>query len=73
MKTLMEGWGCRVLTAQDKTSLMELLKTETSPALLIADYHLDDDENGLDAAIAFNQALAEPIPVLMITANYSAN
>ncbi|GGK70211.1 hybrid sensor histidine kinase/response regulator [Amphritea balenae] len=72
MKTLMEGWGCRVLTAQDKTSLMELLETEAPPGLLIADYHLDDDENGLDAAIAFNQTLAEPIPVLMITANYSS-
>ncbi len=40
--------------------------------LLIADYHLDDDQNGVDAAgRGSTPGAAPPIPALMITANYS--
>ncbi|SEQ14590.1 PAS domain S-box-containing protein [Amphritea atlantica] len=71
MQTLLEGWGCRVQTAHDEEQLMALLDKGEAPKLLIADYHLDNDENGLDAAIHFNRRLAQPVPVVMITANYT--
>ncbi|MDO6564577.1 NahK/ErcS family hybrid sensor histidine kinase/response regulator [Amphritea sp. 1_MG-2023] len=71
MRVLLEGWGCQVATVQDKAQLMALLAQHPAPTLLIADYHLDNDENGLDAAITFNQQLARTIPVIMITANYT--
>ena len=50
---------------------MAMLENAEPPDLLIADYHLDNDENGLDAAISFNRYLAHPVPVVMITANYT--
>ena len=71
MQTLLEGWGCRVQTVQDEAQLLDLLRGHEVPRLLIADYHLDDDKNGLDAAINFNQRLNNSVPVLMITANYT--
>ncbi len=39
--------------------------------LLIADYHLDNDQNGVDAVARINARRGRPIPALMITANYS--
>lgn len=71
MQTLLEGWGCHVQTVHDEAQLLGLLSEQEVPGLLIADYHLDDDKNGLDAAINFNQQLSDPVPVLMITANYT--
>ena len=38
---------------------------------MIADYHLDNDRNGVDAVAAINARRATPLPALMITANYS--
>ena len=72
MRTLLEGWGCNIETVLDEASLMELANNQPRPDLLIADYHLDDGANGLDAAIAFNRYLEHQVPVLMITANYSS-
>ncbi|OZB31294.1 MAG: hypothetical protein B7X51_09050, partial [Pseudomonas sp. 34-62-33] len=39
--------------------------------LLIADYHLDDERNGVDAVAQINARRSTPLPALMITANYS--
>jgi DNA-binding response OmpR family regulator len=39
--------------------------------LLIVDYHLDNDVNGVDVVVNINQQRQTPIPTLMITANYS--
>lgn len=71
METLLDGWGCDVQTVQNEAQLLSLLSEQEVPGLLIADYHLDDDKNGLDAAINFNRQLKDPVPVLMITANYT--
>lgn len=71
MATLMEGWGCQVLTALSLDDLCQQVDPASSDVqLIIADYHLDNDETGLDAARALNQRLPGPVPVLMITANY---
>jgi DNA-binding response OmpR family regulator len=35
------------------------------------DYHLDDGVNGLDVAKTISVGRANPLPTLMITANYS--
>lgn len=39
--------------------------------LLIADYHLDDEQNGVDAVARINARRASLIPAMMITANYN--
>ena len=39
--------------------------------LILADYHLDNDENGVNVVAAINSRRQQPAPVIMITANYT--
>ncbi|WP_434698257.1 hybrid sensor histidine kinase/response regulator NahK/ErcS' [Pseudomonas sp. D1-1] len=72
MRTLLEGWGCRVVTALSEQDLARQVDNYRAEAdLLIADYHLDHDQNGMDAVARINACRTSPIPAMMITANYS--
>lgn len=72
MKTLLEGWDCRVVTAVSVADLDARLDIAEAPVdLILADYHLDNDENGVDAVAEINGRRSQPVPVLMITANYT--
>ena len=72
MRTLLEGWGCLVTTGLSEDDLAEQVGCFQIPVdLLIVDYHLDNDINGVDVVVNINQQRATPIPTLMITANYS--
>ncbi|XXE52156.1 PAS domain-containing protein [Pseudomonas sp. R1-15] len=72
MRTLLEGWGCRVVTALSEQDLARQVDDYRAEAdLLIADYHLDHDQNGMDAVAGINACRTSPIPAMMITANYS--
>ncbi|WP_256358983.1 hybrid sensor histidine kinase/response regulator NahK/ErcS' [Pseudomonas sp. PDM27] len=72
MRTLLEGWGCRVVTALSEEDLARQVDNFNAEAdLLIADYHLDNDRNGVDAVARINARRASPLPAMMITANYS--
>ncbi|WP_458369949.1 hybrid sensor histidine kinase/response regulator NahK/ErcS' [Pseudomonas fluorescens] len=72
MRTLLEEWGCRVVTALSEEDLARQVDNYHAEAdLLIADYHLDNDRNGVDAVARINARRASPIPAMMITANYS--
>ncbi|WP_166257539.1 hybrid sensor histidine kinase/response regulator [Marinobacter salicampi] len=72
MATLLEGWGCQVLTAvslEDLSAKVDLTGADVD--VILADYHLDNDENGVDVVTEVNRLRTTPVPVLMITANYS--
>ncbi|WP_144172500.1 NahK/ErcS family hybrid sensor histidine kinase/response regulator [Pseudomonas sp. Kh13] len=72
MRTLLEGWGCQVVTALSEEDLARQVDNYHADAdLLIADYHLDNDCNGVDAVARINARRAQPLPAMMITANYS--
>ncbi|WP_354446238.1 NahK/ErcS family hybrid sensor histidine kinase/response regulator [Marinobacter sp. MBR-99] len=72
MKTLLEGWDCRVVTAVSVPDLDTKVDIAGAPVdLILADYHLDNDENGVDAVAQINARRSQPAPVLMITANYT--
>ncbi len=72
MRTLLEGWGCQVITALSEQDLARQVDNYHAEAdLLIADYHLDDDQNGVDAVARINARRGRAIAALMITANYS--
>jgi two-component system, sensor histidine kinase len=72
MRTLLESWGCQVVTALSEQDLARQVENYHADAdLLIADYHLDDDKNGVDAVATINARRGSPLPALMITANYS--
>ncbi|UCZ86025.1 PAS-domain containing protein [Pseudomonas sp. L5B5] len=72
MRTLLEGWGCQVVTALSEQDLARQVDDYRAEAdLLIADYHLDQQQNGIDAVARINARRALAIPAMMITANYS--
>lgn len=72
MRTLLEGWGCQVITALSEEDLERQVDNfHAEVDLLIADYHLDNGQNGVDAVAAINARRGTPVPALMITANYS--
>lgn len=49
LRSQLKEWGCNVIAVKDETSLNTALnRQEFSPALVISDYHLDDDKNGVD-------------------------
>jgi PAS domain S-box-containing protein len=72
MRTLLEGWGCCVVTALSEQDLARQVDNYHAEAdLLIADYHLDHNQNGVDAVARINARRGRAIPAMMITANYS--
>ncbi|UVM53426.1 PAS domain-containing protein [Pseudomonas sp. B21-012] len=72
MRTLLEQWGCEVVTALSEQDLARQVACNRAEAdLLIADYHLDNGRNGVDAVAAINAQRPVPLAALMITANYS--
>ncbi|GGD01363.1 hybrid sensor histidine kinase/response regulator [Halopseudomonas salina] len=72
MRTLLEGWGCHVVTALSEEDLASQVDNFHAHAdLLIADYHLDNEVNGVDVVATINGRRGHPLPVLLITANYS--
>jgi Na+/proline symporter/signal transduction histidine kinase len=72
MRALLSGWGCTVITAQgSEDATRQLRETSTTPDIILVDYHLDYG-TGIEAADAVRAALPAPIPVILITADHSA-
>jgi DNA-binding response OmpR family regulator len=72
MATLMRGWGCEVVTALSLANLQTKVRVADDPVdLLIVDYHLDNDDNGIDLVADIKRQRRDDLPVLMVTANYS--
>lgn len=72
MQTLLEGWDCQVISAVSLEDLERQLDPASSEVdLILADYHLDNDENGVDVVADINGRRHCPAPVVMITANYT--
>jgi len=72
MATLLGGWGCEVITAYGLEDLQQQVSIgQAEVDLLIADYHLDNGETGMDLVKQVLQQRMDQPPVLMITANYS--
>ena len=72
MCNLLGGWGYEVLSANDPAEFEEnSALLEPSPDLIVADYHLDHGQTGVDAIHQVNSIIGHELPVIMITANYS--
>ncbi len=70
MDSLMTGWGYRVFTATNQAQATAIVRSENSaPDMIIVDYHLDNEENGINVARALHRELGDEIPTLMVTAD----
>lgn len=70
MKRLLEGWGCTVATAAGQDEGLQSLRTDGTPDVVIADYHLDHG-NGLTAISTMRERLGGPLPAILLTADRS--
>lgn len=69
MRTLLEGWSCTVSTARERKGAEKILKEPID--IILADYHLDDDENGLDLIVDLRAEFNPSLSAVLITADQS--
>jgi len=70
MRALLQRWGIEVTTAE---TVDEAIATasKSAPDVLLADYHLHDRMNGLDALDALREACGPDTPGALLTADGS--
>ena len=72
MQVLLEGWGCIAITARNAAdAIAQLSERGARPDIILADYHLDDG-TGVDAVTMVRAAAGSQPPVIVITADHSA-
>ncbi len=70
MQTLLSRWGADVRPARDLEDVGEILSDPAfSPAIVLADYHLDEGIFGIDVVRRIRRRLASDIPAILITAD----
>ncbi|MGL4728839.1 MAG: PAS domain-containing hybrid sensor histidine kinase/response regulator [Bosea sp. (in: a-proteobacteria)] len=76
MKLLLGGWGCHVAVAHNRAEALASLAARR-PDIILADYHLDEGDNGLDVIEALRHADAlrqvrsghRPLAAVLLTAD----
>jgi Na+/proline symporter/signal transduction histidine kinase/CheY-like chemotaxis protein len=70
MVALLSGWGCAIATADGLAQARELIAQRSfAPDVIIADYHLDDDEDGLSVIAGLRADLDAELPAVLLTAD----
>lgn len=70
MQVLLSRWGADIRLARELDDVREILDDESfKPALILADYQLDNDVTGLEAIEVVRGALGAAIPAVVITAD----
>lgn len=68
MKTLLEGWGYRVLAAGSGDEMLDAIATAAeAPRLIICDYRLRDNETGTTVVDRLRSEFNDDIPAMLIT------
>jgi len=72
ISSLLSEWGCKVITAKDEaTTNTALALSAAKPDMIVADYHLDDDANGVDLVSKLMQEKQRQIPCVVCSADPS--
>ncbi len=72
IQTQLQEWGCKVLAVKDEKSLTSLLAEQSfTPMIIISDYHLDNDENGVDLIQKILAQQAWQVPCIICSADPS--
>jgi CheY-like chemotaxis protein len=70
--TLLRGWGATVESAASKKDVLGVLsETSLPPDLIIADYHLNNGDNGIDVALLVHTKLDHNIATVLSSADRS--
>lgn len=72
MQTILNRWGMDVRLARNLDDVEEILENGPfRPALILADYHLDDGVIGLEAVEMVRKAAERTVPAILITADHT--
>ncbi|QSR17642.1 PAS domain-containing sensor histidine kinase [Novosphingobium sp. KA1] len=69
MAALLGSWGLEVVAAGDPDDPQVAAALARGPAMLIADYHLDNGLTGDDAVLALRARLGRDLPACLVTAD----
>jgi signal transduction histidine kinase len=73
MQTLLGGWGCRVVTAENLAQAQAAIESgSVEPDGLLVDYHLDG-ANGVGAISELRRRHGRDLPAILVTADRSAH
>jgi two-component system, sensor histidine kinase len=74
MQSILEQWGCHVLSAASADEAIDQLRNHLrTPDLIISDYRLRENQNGILAVQAIRAALEENLPAIIITGDLAAD
>jgi len=72
IQTQLQEWGCNVLAVKDEKSLIASLANQCfTPTIIISDYHLDNDKNGVDLIQKTLAQKAWQVPCIICSADPS--
>lgn len=69
MRTLLEGWGCAVSTANGFDDAARQFSDGAAPDVMLVDYHLNEGETGDVAIGRLNRHFGDPAPAIIISAD----
>lgn len=70
MRSLLEGWSCEVAVARGLADAMNAAGRQP-PDIVLADFHLDRGQTGIEAIGALRRRLGGTIPAALLTADRS--
>jgi len=73
LKSQLRSWGCEVLLAESEQALLDELYREhyPRPDLIVSDYRLLDNKNGVEAVRAVRKLYQTDIPAIIVTGDSS--
>lgn len=71
MQALLNQWQCHVCIAASLADALAAWKLDKAPDIILADYHLDQGQTGLDVLRAFRYHWDSAIPAIIISADNS--
>lgn len=64
---VLEGWGCRVLTAASGTEALAQVRSAGAPDAILCDYRLLNGETGTEVIEALRLALGKAVPAIIVS------
>lgn len=67
----LQDWGYDILEGETADAIIEGLNRDRRPlAAIVTDYHLDNDDTGVQAALTLSRHVGRDLPTLVITGSF---
>ncbi len=73
MRAMLSQWGHSVACCQNLAEARETISNAQLPSLILADYHLDDDQTGIDVVQQLYSDWDSVVPCIIISADPTAS